>query len=69
MEEGEKASPIRFIALDIHKHYSVVAGVNQRRPKPSSWRTRKAVSERFISRATAYIQVSSLARATQWRTS
>lgn len=29
MEEGEKSSPIRYIALDIHKHYSVVAGVDR----------------------------------------
>jgi hypothetical protein len=27
MEEGEKASSSRYIALDIHKYYSVVAGV------------------------------------------
>ncbi len=29
MEEGEKASPIRYVALDIHKYYSVVAGVDR----------------------------------------
>jgi transposase len=29
MEEGEKSSPIRYIALDIHKYYSVVAGVDR----------------------------------------
>jgi transposase len=29
MEEGEKARPIRYIALDIHKYYSVVAGVDR----------------------------------------
>jgi hypothetical protein len=27
MEEGEKARLIRYIALDIHKYYSVLAGV------------------------------------------
>ena len=29
MEEGEKASSCRYIALDIHKYYSVVAGVDR----------------------------------------
>ena len=29
MEEREKASPCRYIALDIHKYYSVVAGVDR----------------------------------------
>jgi len=29
MEEGEKASPCRYVALDIHKYYSVVAGVDR----------------------------------------
>jgi len=29
MEEGEKSSPIRYIALDIHKYYSVVGGVDR----------------------------------------
>ena len=29
MKEEQKASAIRYIALDIHKHYSVVAGVNR----------------------------------------
>jgi transposase len=29
MEEGEKARPCRYIALDIHKYYSVVAGVDR----------------------------------------
>jgi len=29
MKEGEKSSVCRYIALDIHKHYSVVAGVNR----------------------------------------
>jgi transposase len=29
MEEGEKASSSRYIALDIHKYYSVVAGVDR----------------------------------------
>lgn len=29
MEEGEKSSAIRYIALDIHKYYSVVAGVDR----------------------------------------
>jgi hypothetical protein len=30
MEEGEKARPCRFIALDIHKYYSLLAGVAKR---------------------------------------
>ena len=29
MEEEQKASPCRYIALDIHKYYSVVAGVDR----------------------------------------
>ena len=29
MKDGEKSSTCRYIALDIHKHYSVVAGVNR----------------------------------------
>ena len=29
MEEGEKASGVRNIGLDIHKYYSVVGGVNR----------------------------------------
>ena len=29
MKEEQKSSVIRYIALDIHKHYSVVAGVNR----------------------------------------
>jgi len=29
MEEREKASPCRYVALDIHKYYSVVAGVDR----------------------------------------
>ena len=29
MEEGEKASSSRYIALDIHKYYSVVAEVDR----------------------------------------
>ena len=29
MEEGEKASGGRYIALDIHKYYSVIGGVNK----------------------------------------
>jgi hypothetical protein len=29
MEEGEKASVCRYIGLDIHKYYSVVAGVDR----------------------------------------
>jgi transposase len=29
MKEEPKASPIRYIALDIHKHYSLVAGVDR----------------------------------------
>jgi hypothetical protein len=37
------------------------AGVNQRRPKPSDTGTGKAVSARFISRATACIQAGSAA--------
>lgn len=29
MKDNSSASPCRYIALDIHKHYSVVAGVNR----------------------------------------
>jgi transposase len=29
MKEEPKASPTRYVALDIHKHYSLVAGVNR----------------------------------------
>jgi transposase len=29
MDEGEKARPCRYIALDIHKYYSVLAGVDR----------------------------------------
>ena len=29
MEEGEKARVCRYIALDIHKYYSVAAGVDR----------------------------------------
>ena len=29
MEDDEKARAFRYVALDIHKHYSVVAGVNR----------------------------------------
>jgi len=29
MKEEEKASHCRYVALDIHKYYSVVAGVNR----------------------------------------
>ncbi len=29
MEDGQNASTCRYIALDIHKHYSVVAGVDR----------------------------------------
>jgi hypothetical protein len=29
MEEEQKARPCRYIALDIHKYYSVVAGVDR----------------------------------------
>jgi hypothetical protein len=29
MKDGEKSSVCRYIALDIHKHYSVVAGVDR----------------------------------------
>ena len=29
MKDGEKSSTCRYIALDIHKHYSVVAGVDR----------------------------------------
>ena len=29
MEDNPSASPCRYIALDIHKYYSVVAGVDR----------------------------------------
>jgi len=29
MEEDQKARPCRYIAMDIHKYYSVAAGVDQ----------------------------------------
>jgi len=29
MTDGKKASPCRYVALDIHKHYSVIAAVNR----------------------------------------
>ena len=29
MKEAEKSSHCRYVALDIHKHYSVVAGVDR----------------------------------------
>lgn len=41
MEDKASASPCRYVALDIHKYYSVVAGVDREGEEilPVGWNT------------------------------
>jgi transposase len=49
MEKGEKASTCRYIGLDIHKYYSVVAGVDREGEEIlAAWRVEHAALEGWL---------------------